>query len=216
MMTVVAVIMILAALLLSAIGKTRARAIRTQCLNNIKQVDLLLLMYGHENNDRLPQITTFTTLPPPLVEMVLRGRISHQVFYDPGIDDQSSNWFNVSTVDPGRQIGYCLTLPGPLTANPTNVNATIMPQPISAGPNMLLPPPNASQRVLVAGVISAKDTGLPVGVGGAHLDSKSLILGDNVAMLDGSARWKKFKDMIPRTGAKNTGQAVGDYYWFWW
>ena len=89
MMAVVAVIMILAALLLPVIGKTRARGIRTQCLNNIKQVDLLLLMYGHENSDRLPQTTYVTILPLPLVEMATRGRIPHQVFYDPGIDDQS-------------------------------------------------------------------------------------------------------------------------------
>ena len=63
--------------------------------------------------------------------------------------------------------------------------------------NMLLPPPNASERVLVAG-----GTWMPPlsSYRNAHVDSKNYPLGDNVAMLDGSARWRKFKDMIPRTG----------------
>jgi hypothetical protein len=124
--------------------------------------------------------------------MAMRDRIPHQVFYDPGRDDQSDNWFKVNDI---RQIGYCLTLPANTFYLGTNVNPTIIPQPISRGLNILLPPPNASERALVAG-----GTWMPAfsSYPNAHVDSKDYPLGDNVAMLDGSAKWRKFKDMIPR------------------
>jgi hypothetical protein len=211
MMTVVAVIMILAALLLSTIGRTHERSIRVHCLSNIKQVDLLLLMYGHENNDRLPQTFSLTFLPQPLVEMVIRERVSHQIFYDPGIADQSENWFTNTGSSP-REIGYCLALGGTFNLYASNVNTTIMPQPILSGTNRLLPPPNASQRVLVAGV--AKVTPrlhYPLSAGdGSHLDSNGWIPGDSVAMLDGSAKWRKFRDMSPRTFAFGSPKII---YW---
>jgi type II secretory pathway pseudopilin PulG len=207
MMTVLAVIMILAALLLPVLAKTRARAIRTQCLNNFKQVDLLFLMYGHENNDRLPQTTSLTTLPPPLVEMVNRGRVPPRIFYDPGIEDQSSNWYGPNVFSPTREIGYCLTLPGITSLHASNVNATILPQPILmvSGASVLLPPPNASERVLIAGG-TWPGSGIP---NNAHVDSKDFPLGDNVAMLDGSARWRRFKDMTGRLSKASGGPEYG-------
>jgi hypothetical protein len=42
----------------------------------------------------------------------------------------------------------------------------------------------------------------------AHL-SGSMPAGDNVAMLDGSARWRNFVDMIPRTSVRSVPT-------FWW
>jgi prepilin-type N-terminal cleavage/methylation domain-containing protein len=44
----------------------------------------------------------------------------------------------------------------------------------------------------------------------SHLRGR-LPTGDNVAMLDGSARWRKFQDMIPRATAANGSPAT-----FWW
>jgi hypothetical protein len=177
------------------------------CLNNIRQVDLLLLMYGHDNNDRLPSTTNILALPPPAVDAALRGGFSHQIFYDParvewarahpfvgsgpGSSDPSQSWFD-GTFSPSRQIGYLLTLPGIPYLIPTNVNATIVPQPVTKGA-VVLPPPNTSQRVLVAGGTYGGIVYL-----NAHVDSMGFPLGDNVAMLDGSARWRKYKDMIPR------------------
>jgi type II secretory pathway pseudopilin PulG len=202
LLAVLVVILLLAALLLPVLANARAKGLRVHCLNNIRQVDLLLLMYGHDNNDRLPSTTNILALPPPAVDVALRGGFSHRIFYDParvggdrslGSDgrDPSQAWFD-GTFYPNRQIGYYLTLPGIPLLIPTNVNATIIPQPVTKGP-VVLPPPNASERVLVAGGTYGGIVYL-----NAHVDSQGLPLGDNVAMLDGSARWRKYKDMIPR------------------
>ena len=82
---------------------------------------------------------------------------------------------------------------------------------------MVLPAPLPSRRVLAAGmVISGQnqtltnmefrqqytysglliEAGCPVRC--AHLPGR-MPSGDNVAMLDGSAKWRKFSDMLPRS-----------------
>ena len=54
LLVVIAVIAILAALLLPALGKAKQRAQTTSCLNNLKQLQLCYRMYVDDNNDFLP------------------------------------------------------------------------------------------------------------------------------------------------------------------
>jgi prepilin-type N-terminal cleavage/methylation domain-containing protein len=116
LLVVLAVILVLAGLLLPVLVNARARSVRTQCLSNIKQVDMVFLMYGHDNRDRLPQGGLLTVLPAAIADMAVRDGISHRVFYDPGVVNQvkvgllsrdiTGDWFTNFIAIPDRtQIG---------------------------------------------------------------------------------------------------------------
>ena len=53
-LVVIAIIAILAALLLPALSRAKARAWRTACLNNLKQLNVGVHLYAGENGDTLP------------------------------------------------------------------------------------------------------------------------------------------------------------------
>jgi prepilin-type N-terminal cleavage/methylation domain-containing protein len=59
------VIGILAALLLPVLSKAKARAQRTTCLNNLRQIGLGIHLYAGDNNDTLPSIVITNGMPWP-------------------------------------------------------------------------------------------------------------------------------------------------------
>ena len=56
LLVVIAIIAILAALLLPALARAKAKAQRTACLNDAKQIGLSFTMWGHDHDDKYPSV----------------------------------------------------------------------------------------------------------------------------------------------------------------
>ena len=239
LLLVIAIIGVLAALLLPALASAKERARRAGCLNNLRQFNLGLIMYGHDNHDRLPYMDGGLwawDLPYSVADTLLQAGLTRNIMYDPGFPEMNQDGlWNFApgyvkpdgTPGPYRVIGYAMTFPGTASVTQTNQNLTIIPTSIAVtNSDIVYPPPSPSERVIVAGAVisapgeydpAARDTYQYTGIMGgftplphrsAHLKGK-IPAGDNVAMMDGSARWVNFPVMMPRTDS--VGIPV-----FWW
>jgi len=60
---VIAIIAILAAMLLPALAKAKSRAVQLQCLNNLKQLNLAMVLYCDDNHDTTPAANSEPNAP---------------------------------------------------------------------------------------------------------------------------------------------------------
>ena len=208
LLVVIAIIGILSALLLPVLTGAKERAVRSHCLNNLRQFNLALAIYGHDSGDHMPELHGGLWAWDLPVSIANTLGATRDILYDPGFPEMNRdglwNYGGRDLEHPYRVIGYAMTFPGTASVSRTNWNPSLV--------NLS----NPSDRVLVAGaVISDRGQNDPLlrasysyqNIRGgftplphrcAHL-FKGFPAGDNVAMVDGSARWRNFREMTPRT-----------------
>ena len=79
LLVVIAIIGILAGILLPVLSRARESARKTQCMSNIKQIGMGLIMYANENNEAFPQDTTTVVARPAMRSL--------NVIYDTYVSD---------------------------------------------------------------------------------------------------------------------------------
>lgn len=229
LLVVIAIIAILASMLLPALSRSKEKATRTQCMSNIKQVNLATIMYAGDNRDKLPRMSIGNwawDMPWAVADSMLQSGTQRNVMYCPAFPEQNSNELWNFVTNQFRVIGYGQTFPGTATLIKTNENPSLTPQAITYG-TLTMPAPSPSERPLWADAnISRPGQANTVnraantynGIQGgwtklhraAHLTTGRVPNGGNVGMLDGRVEWRAFQRMVPRTET-SSGSPI-----FWW
>jgi prepilin-type N-terminal cleavage/methylation domain-containing protein len=82
LLVVIAIIAILAAMLLPALSRAKEKAMRTTCLNNLKQMGLALQMYVNDNADQMPWPNWGNDASPPCPRGWLYGGLPPVLTYN--------------------------------------------------------------------------------------------------------------------------------------
>lgn len=221
LLVVIAIIAVLAAILMPALAKAKEKARRTQCLNNVKQLDLAFHIYAQEYGDLLPEMSGYWAwdVPYTVTDVLLQNGVTRNVMYDPGFPQQNvdQEWNYQPGPNPPayRVTGYAYTFPKTASVDAANQNLSVQAPPGVSG----------SDRVLLAcATMSLGNTATP-GIFDCDRDNfrlntyvkpqrtshmaspGGLPAGGNEGMLDGSARWVDFQNMVVRGGNNPS---------FWW
>jgi prepilin-type N-terminal cleavage/methylation domain-containing protein len=136
LLVVIAIIGILASMLLPVLAAAKKRAVRIQCLANVKQFSLAVVNYATANNDRLFQMTGGnwawdcpTNISDGSVAQNLAGTgiSSRAELYCPADQQQNLDGLWNYGLPNFRVIGYAMVFPGTASVASDDQNATIFP-----------------------------------------------------------------------------------------
>jgi prepilin-type N-terminal cleavage/methylation domain-containing protein len=190
LLVVIAIIAILASMLLPALSKAKEKAVRTWCMNNVKQTVTALHMYATDDTkDRLPSLTggpanwAWDIPNPAAYQMLLAVGKQKKTFYCPSTAPRYTDTENfadpAAVANPSRTLWtFGMPAGGRDDATPgfhifgyamalnsaqileTNRNTTLQPENPKMGAVTLPRPPN-TERVLLADVIISAQAPAP-------------------------------------------------------
>lgn len=215
LLVVIAIIAILASLILPSLASAKEKARRLQCLNSTKQFGLAVMMYGHDNRDKVPQHTKsgqwLWDCPRRSIDALTNYGPKALTFYCPSVrasvkyPDPTVAWWDYSNDQ--RIIGYGwlgvrLTSGGAI--DPTMLDPTYM-LPGKLFINKLTGNTNAAEAELIVdalvSVAGTKDFLKPnsgLTQDGKHHNPHMMKVypgGGNAFFLDGHAAWRRFEKL---------------------